>query len=55
MFGHEKAQDVVKEMLTTLEELAIFHRLLLSLGMDGPYVKKATVEKLNQVKREKGY
>ena len=36
MCGHTKAQDVVTGMLTTLEELAIPHTLMLFHGMDEP-------------------
>ena len=35
MFGHSKAEDVVKEMLDVLDKLAIPIKLMFSLGMDG--------------------
>ena len=40
MFGHARAEDVLKEMSGILDKLAIPLRLMLSLGMDGPSVKK---------------
>ena len=55
MFGHARAEDVVKEMLGVLDKLAVPLRLILSLGMDGPNVNKSIMHKINQVKKEKGY
>ena len=55
MFGNARAEDVVKEILGVLEKLAIPHRLMLFLGMDGPNVNKCIMHKINQVKKEKGY
>ena len=55
MFGHARAEAVVKEMLGGLEKLVIPLRLMLSLGMDGPNVNKSIMHKINQVKKEKGY
>ena len=55
MFGHVKAKDVVKEMLNTLEELAVPLRLILCLGMDGQNVNKSFMGKLNKIKKENGY
>ena len=49
MFGHAKAQDVVKEMLKALEKLAIPLKLMLSLGMDELNVNKSKLNKLNQI------
>ena len=34
MFGHSKAEDVVKDMLDLLDKLAIPIKLMVSLGMD---------------------
>ena len=50
-----KAEDVVKEMLDVLDRLAVPIKLMVSFGMDGPNVNKSIMEKLNQVKREKGF
>ena len=55
MFGHARAEDVVKEILCVLDKLAIPLRLMLSLGMDWPNVNKSIMHKMNQVKKEKGY
>ena len=55
MFGHFKAEDIVKEMLDVLDKLAIPIKLMVSLGMDGPNVNKSIMVKLNQVKTEKGF
>ena len=55
MFGHARAEDAVKEMLCVLDKLAIPLRLMLSLRMDGPNVKKSKMHKINQVKKDKGY
>ena len=55
IFGHAKAVNVVKEMLTTLEELSISLKLMLSLGMDGPSVNKSILNKVNKIKKEKGF
>ena len=55
MFGHAKVPDVVAEILKSLEKLAIPLKLMLSLGMDGPNVNKSILNKLNAIKKEKGY
>ena len=55
IFGHARAEDVVKDMLGVLDKLAIPLRLMLSLGMDGPNVNKSIMHKINQVMKEKGY
>ena len=55
MFGHAKAEDVVKEMLGVLDKLAIPVRMRFSLGMDGPNVNKSIMHKINQVRKEKVY
>ena len=53
MFGHARAEDVVKEMLGILDKLAIPLRLMLSLVMDEPNANKSIMHKINQVKKEK--
>ena len=55
MFSHAKVPDVVAEILKSLEKLAIPLKLMLSLGMDGPNVNKSILNKLNAIKKEKGY
>ena len=55
MFGHAKLVNVVKEILTALEELDIPLKLMLSLGMDGPNVNKSILNKLNKIKKGKGF
>ena len=55
VFGHAKAEDVVKEMLGVLDKLAIPLRLMLSLGMEEPNVNKSIMHKINCIKKEKGY
>ena len=42
-------------MIDFLDILAVSIKLMLSLGIDGPSVNKSIMEKLNQVKREKGF
>ena len=55
MFGHAKVPDVVAEILKSLEKLAIPLKLMLFLGMDGPNVNKSILNKLNAIKKGKGY
>ena len=55
MFGQAKAVDVVKEMMIALEKLVVQIKLMVSLGMDGPNVNISIMEKLNKIKREKGF
>ena len=55
MFGHAKAQDVVTDVIKALEKLTIPVKLMLSLGMDSPNVNKSILNKLNKIKKEKGY
>ena len=55
MFGQAKAVDVVKEMMIVLEKLAVPVKLMVSLGMDGPNVNISIMEKLNEIKRERGF
>ena len=55
MFGHAKAVNVVKEMLTALEELGIPLKLMLSLAVDDPNVNKSILNKLNKIKKEKRF
>ena len=55
MFGHAKVPDVVAEILKSLEKLAIPLKLMLSVRMDGPNVSKSILNKLNAIKRKKGY
>ena len=55
MFGHSKPEDVVKQMLDVLNKLAVHFKLMISLQMDSLNVKRSIVEKLHQVKREKGF
>ena len=55
MFGHSKAEDVVKEMLVLLDKLAIPIKFMVSLGMDGPNINKSIMKKWNKVKRKKGF
>ena len=55
MFGQAKAVGVVKEMMIALEELAAPIKLMVSLDMDGPTVNISTMEKLNKIKRGKGF
>ena len=43
--SHAKAPDVVTEILTSLEKLAIPLKLMLSLGMDEPNVNKPILKK----------
>ena len=54
-YGHAKVPDVVTEILKVLEKLAIPLRLKLYLGMDGPNVNKSILNKINEIKKEKGY
>ena len=54
-FGHAKASDVVTEILKSLEKLAIPLKLMFSLGMDGPNVNKSILNKINEIKKEKGH
>ena len=49
MFGHVKAQSVVRKMLKTLEEMVIPVKLQLFLGMDRPNINKAIMDKLNKI------
>ena len=49
-FGHANAVNVVKEMLTALEELGITLKLI-----NGPNVNKSILYKLNKVRKEKGF
>ena len=53
IFGHCKANDIVKGMLHVLDKLAVAIMLVVSLGMDGPNFSKSIMEMFNQVKREK--
>ncbi len=55
MFGHAKSEDIVKEILAALEKLALPVKQILSLGMDGPNVNKSVLEKINRIKRDKGF
>ena len=55
MFSHAKAQNVVTEILKALEKLAIPLKWMVSLGMDGQNLSKSILNKLNQIKKEKGY
>ena len=55
MFGHAKVPDVVTEILKSLEKLAIPLKLMLSLGMDRLNVNKSILNKVNELKKEKGY
>ena len=50
MFGHTRAEDVVKEMLGVLDKLAISLRLMISLGLDRPSMNKSIMHKVKQVK-----
>ena len=54
MFGHAKAEGVVKEIMDALQKWAVPLKLLMSLGMDGPNVNKAVCSKVNQLKEELG-
>ena len=54
MFGHAKAESVVKEIMDTLQKWAVPLKLLRSLGMDGQNVNKAVCSKVNQLKEELG-
>ena len=45
----------MKEMMDVLNKLAVPIKLMVSLEMDGPIVNKSIIEKLNQVKRVKGF
>ena len=54
MFSHAKAVDAVQKILSGLERMRLPLKLLLSLGMDGPNVKKSILKKLNGQKRERG-
>ena len=53
MFGHGRAEDVVKEMLGVLDKLAVPVRLMLSLGMDGPNVNKSNAQDKPGQERER--
>ena len=53
LFSHEKAQDLVTEILKAIEKLAIPLKLMLSLEMDGPNVNKSILNKLTHIKRGK--
>ena len=55
MFGQAKDVGVVKEMMIALENIAVPIKLMVSLGMDGPNVNISIMEKLNKIKREKGF
>ena len=55
IFSHTKGENVFKEMFNALEKLSITPTLMLSLGKDGPNVNKSIRDKLNQLKKEKGY
>ena len=55
MFEHARAEDVVNGMLGVLDKLGIPLRLMISLGMDRPNVKKSIMHKMNGVKKEKCY
>ena len=55
MFGHEKAANVVTEIMQALENLSLPFKLMLLLEMDGPNVNKSILAKMNQLKKEKGY
>ena len=54
MYGHAKAEDVVKEIMDALQKWAVPLKLLMSHGMDGPNVNKAVCSKVNQLKEELG-
>ena len=54
MFGHAKAEGVVKEIMDALQKWAVPLQLLMSLGMDGSNVNKAACSKVNQLKEELG-
>ena len=45
MFGHAKAEGVVKEIMVALQKWAVPLKLHMSLGMDGPNVNKAVCSK----------
>ena len=53
MFGHATAEDVVKEMLSVLEKLAVPFRLMLSLGMARSSVNKSIMHKIKQSGKRK--
>ena len=55
MFGHGTADLVVKEMFQTFDQLTLPLLLMLSLGIVGPNVNKSILNKLNTVKKEKGW
>ena len=55
MFGHATVDLVVKEMLQMFEQLTLPLFLMLSLGMYGPNVNKSILNKLNTVKKDKGW
>ena len=55
MFGHGKVPDVLTEIPKSLEKLAIPLKLMVSLRMDGANVNKAILNKINEIKKEKGY
>ena len=55
MSDHGKAQDVVTEILKALEKVAIPLKLMLSLAIVRPHVKKSILNILNWIKKEKGY
>ena len=55
MFGHAKAPDVVTEILKSLEKMVIPLKLMPSHGMDGQNVNKSILNKINEIKKEKGY
>ena len=55
MFGSATAINVVKEMTYALDKLGVPIKLMVSLGMDGPNVNKSIRDKLNDIKKEKGF
>ena len=48
MFGHAKVQDVVAEILKSLEIISIPLEWMLSLGINRPNVNKSILKKLNK-------
>ena len=54
MFGSATASIVVRDITYALKKLGIPIKLMVSLGMDGPYVNKSIRDKLNDIKKEKG-
>ena len=51
----QRQPDVVAKILKSLEKLTIPLKLILSLGMDGRNVNNSILNKLNAIKKEKGY